>query len=101
MITDAMFAELAALYRNYNSSTSPQEFLRRQRHSIRILVDSLWEQLTRSLPGEAPRNAIEARRKIAEHQQSSSEDMHLMLRAMADVLQNYEILIKNPYSAPR
>ena len=99
LVTEALLLRIAAMYRDYARADAREVYLKHFRPQLRILIDSLWEQILNGLLSVRPRNALEARQAIARGLGTTTLESteKEVLNALAEVLKNYELLSSGPY----
>ena len=97
-VSSEMFRQLSNIYRSYSGSSDQVEYIKKNRKIIRVLVDSLWEQIVVNLFSMQPRNYTDARSILNTrlNQLTHSEDV-AVAQAMLDVLKEYDALIEKSY----
>lgn len=99
MLANELFLELHDLYADLPSDEQSRRsrFLAR-RTEIKVLVDTIWEQVLVALTGEKPRNAQEARRCVnAIEPRLAVEADRIVLTRLRGVLDDYAALDGSPY----
>jgi hypothetical protein len=98
LIPEATLLELARFLRDYGASSERENFARHKKQKIKILVDTLWEQLINKILEKKPRNALEARRVIAERDEATiGKEDALILESLANVLKEYDRVSRDLY----
>lgn len=97
-VNSQIFASLATIYSIYSNTNDQNLFLKQNRKHIKILTDSLWEQIVSNLFKIHPRNHTDAHFILnkEKHKLTSPEDLRVA-EALLDVLRNYDILIDKNY----
>lgn len=97
-VCNEIFSELAQVFHLYTQSESDETFYKTNRKQIKVLVDSLWEQIVENLFGVKPRNCTDARQIINNRKAglTSADDM-AVVEALLVVLRDYDVLIDTNY----
>lgn len=100
LVTDELLNELYSIYFEFVRlhQTDPNKFIKRNRKKLRILIDTITEQLVESYFHAKPRNIPTAALMINRHkQQLTDRDDIKLFDSLSDVLQHYEILADKTY----
>jgi hypothetical protein len=97
-VTEAILLDLSAFYLELSRTGHWEAWIVKQKRALKILVDSLWEQIELNVLGKEPRNALEARKVLIEADRSgrSAHDIHV-LDSLLEVLREYDVLISTSY----
>ena len=89
---------LSTFYSSYSNANDQNLFLKQNRKIIKILTDSLWEQIVSNLFEIHPRNYTDAHFILnkEKHKLTSPEDLRVA-EALIDVLRHYDVLIDKNY----
>ena len=97
-VAKPILLKMHSLFHKYNVADNNEEFAKIYRKEIKIIVDSLFEQIIESLLGEKPRNAMTARVMINNHDLSNSTDADKkLLGALKNLLSQYHCLDSKAY----
>jgi hypothetical protein len=97
-VAKPILLKIHSLFHEYNVADNNEEFAKIHRKEIKIIVDSLFEQIIESLLGEKPRNAMTARVMINNHDLSNSTDADKkLLGALKNLLSQYHCLDSKAY----
>jgi hypothetical protein len=99
IVDESIFEPLQNLYKEYKSSAKDKErYFNNKRKEIKILVDSLTEQIVEELIGEKPRHALNARQLINKaHGNLVGQEDVALLDELAAVLKQYDVLDDKSY----
>lgn len=97
-VDSEMFHELTNVYQSYSKANDQTDFIKNNRKNIKILTDSLWEQILFSIFAATPRSYTDARLIINENidKLEIAEDIAIA-NAMLAVLKEYDALIEKSY----
>jgi len=100
-LPEALLNDMHAFFISYKHDDIDDEddFFSTHRKSIKLFVDTIWEQLVEPVVGIKPKNAQHARRlvNIALRPPAPSSDVENVFSALSDVLSDYEILESKDY----
>lgn len=97
-VAKSILLKIHSLFHEYNIANNNEKFAKSHRKEIKIIVDSLFEQIIESLLGEKPRNAMTARIMINNYDQSNSTDADKrLLGALKNLLSQYHCLDSKAY----
>lgn len=99
-VAEDIFDKIQRIYYQYNGTKDDKlsEFLHKNRRKLKIIVDSLWEQIISNRLNKRPRNATEALRTINIYLNSNPDypDKDVLFY-LGKVLENYKPLDDKSY----
>lgn len=97
-VSNEIFPQLSILYHEYSISADEDAFFKQNKKKIKVISDSLWEQIVESIINIKPRNYLDARSIInANIERITIPDDRNTLLKLNVVLQNYELLLDKCY----
>jgi hypothetical protein len=99
LVEDELLVKIKNLYVDYQSCDDIEEFLFSSRRKLKILVDSLWEQLVLKFLDKHPRNAREALRILNIYCANQEIDPinRPIVQSLVSMLENYRVLDDKTY----
>lgn len=98
LVSEDLFEPLLDIYRAHNEAVEKDKFLNNKRKPIKIIVDTLWEQIVESLFEIKPTNHLDARRIINSNKYMLTDDEDIsVVDSLADVLKGYDVLNEKSY----
>lgn len=97
-VAESILPKIYSIFNEYKNSKDEDTFTNKYRKEIKIIVDTLFEQIIESILDQKPRNALNARLAINKTDLSaySSSDRKL-LNSLKNVLVEYDSLNSKEY----
>lgn len=98
LVSKHIFTKIAMIYTGYSEAEDNSVYLRVHRKQIRIIADTLWEQILENIFKNKPRNYTDAMFMINRHKQNLTDDDDItVVHKLYELLISYEVILDKNY----